>query len=131
MAPEGLRQSALPRALSDVLADLADLFQKELRLARAELADKLATKLRAGIWLSAAAVLGFMTAILVAQALVFGISTLGIPLHWSCLIVASATAAAGVLAFSMGRADAREELTPERTLRQFNEDIETTKEQLI
>jgi len=130
MAPEGLRNSALPRAFSDVVADLADLLQKELRLARAELSDKLATKLRAGMWLSGAAVLGFITAILLAQALVVWISSLGFSLHSSCLIVAAATAAGAVLAYFMGRADAREELTPERTLRQFNQDIQKTKEQL-
>ena len=32
---DNLRNSPLPRALSDVVADFADLFQKEIRLARA------------------------------------------------------------------------------------------------
>lgn len=130
MAPEGLRNSTLTRALSDVLADLADLFQKELRLARAELSAKLQTKLRAGIWLTAAAVLGLVTSILLIQALVIWIANRGISLHASCLIVAAATAAAAALAYYMGRADAREELIPERTVRQFNRDMEKTKEQL-
>lgn len=130
MAPDGLRNSTLPRALSDVLADIADLFQKELRLARAELSAKLATKLRAGIWLSSAAVLGLITAILLVQALVVWITTFGIALHAACLLVAALMAAAAALAYYMGRADAREELLPKRTVHQLNEDLETTKEQL-
>jgi len=44
-----LKNSALPRALSDVVSDLADLFQKEIRLARAELSEKLSLKIRAGV----------------------------------------------------------------------------------
>ena len=37
MARERLKQSSLPETSSQVLGDLADLFRKELRLARAEL----------------------------------------------------------------------------------------------
>ena len=38
-----LKNSALPRALSDVLADVVDLLQKEMRLARTEMSEKLST----------------------------------------------------------------------------------------
>ena len=37
MAHERLKDSTLPHSLSEVVADLADLFQKELRLAKAEI----------------------------------------------------------------------------------------------
>jgi hypothetical protein len=43
MAYERLKDTALPHALSDVVADLADLFQKELRLAKAEVLSKVST----------------------------------------------------------------------------------------
>ena len=86
------RDSALPRALSDVLSDFADLFQKELRLARAELSSKLSIKLRAGIWLATAAGLALVVVILLAQALVLWIAaTFTITVHLSCLIVAVCT----------------------------------------
>jgi hypothetical protein len=130
MAHEQLKNAALPRAISDVVADVADLFQKELRLARAEISDKLSTKLQAGIWMSAAGVLGLIAALLVVQGLVFGIASFGLALHWSCLIVAGVLAAAGALAYYKGRADAQEELTPTRTIHQVKQDIMTTKEQL-
>ena len=61
MAHERLRNAAFP--LSEVVADLADLFQKELRLARAEISAKLSTRLHAGIWMSVAGVLALVAAL--------------------------------------------------------------------
>ena len=49
-----VKESTLFRAASETVADLADLLQKEMRLARAEITDKLSTKLQAGIWMTAA-----------------------------------------------------------------------------
>jgi putative superfamily III holin-X len=61
---------------------------------------------------------------------VFGIATLGIALHWSCLIVAAVLALAAGGFYAKGAADAREELTPTRTIHQVKQDIATAKEQL-
>ena len=130
MAHERLKNAALPHALSDVVADLADLFQKEVRLARAEISAKIGAKLQAGVWMSAAAVLGMIAVLLVVQAIVFGIASTGIAMHWSCLIVAVAIGAVAGLAYAKGRADAQEELTPTRTIHQIKRDISTAKEQL-
>jgi hypothetical protein len=127
---EHTKNSALPRLLSDVVADLADLFQKELRLFKAELSAKLSLKLWAGVWMSAAAGLGVIAVLLVIQALVFGIASFGIALHWSCLIVAAILAAVAAAAYAKGRADAREDLLPSRTIRNVKQDIATAKEQL-
>jgi hypothetical protein len=130
MAYERVTQSALPQAISDVVADLADLFQKEMRLARAELSTKLNTKLMAGAWFSAAALLALVAVLLVVQAAVFAIASFGIALHWSCLIVAAIVAALAIAFFFRGRSDAREEVTPVRTLNQIQRDISTVKERL-
>jgi uncharacterized membrane protein YqjE len=127
---ERVKDTALPRALSDVVSDVADLFQKELRLARTELSEKLSNKLRAGIWMSASAAFGAAAALLTLQALVFAIASYGIAMHWACLIVAAALAALGGFAFAMGRADAVEDLTPTRTIHQVKQDFATAKEQL-
>ena len=125
-----VKDTAVPRALSDVVSDVADLFQKELRLARTELSEKLSNKLRAGIWMSASAAFGAAAALLILQALVFAIASYGIAMHWACLIVAAALAALGGLAFAMGRADAVEDPTPTRTIHQVKQDFATAKEQL-
>ena len=126
-----LKNSVLPRALSDVVADVADLFQKELRLARAELSTKLSTKLRAGVWMAIAAVFGIVTLALIAQGLVLGLAAgMEIALHWSCLIVAAALAALAAAAYGKAHADIREDLTPNRTIHQVTQDMATVKEQL-
>jgi uncharacterized membrane protein YqjE len=127
---EHLKNSALPRAVADVVGDFADLIQKELRLAKTEISEKLAAKLRAGLWMGIAGGLGFVAFLLVVQGIVFGIATFGIALHWSCLIVAAALAAIAGAAYAKAMADAREELTPTRTINQIQRDIATAKEQL-
>jgi Putative Actinobacterial Holin-X, holin superfamily III len=130
MALERLKDATLPHALSEVVADLADLLQKELRLAKAEISSKISTKLGAGIWMSTAGVLGLMAVFIVLQALIFAIASTGIAMHWSCLIVAAGLAAMAAAAFFKGRAGAQEDLTPDRTIHQIERDISTLKEQL-
>jgi hypothetical protein len=122
--------SSLPNAFSKVVTDLADLMQKEMQLARAELSEKLSISIRAGVWMSAAAVLAIASGFLIVQASVLGLSaTTGIALHWSCLIVAAVLAAAAGAGFSKGRADVPEQLTPDRAINQVKQDIAVAKEQ--
>jgi hypothetical protein len=130
MALDRLKDAALPHVVSNVVADLADLFQKEMRLARAELSAKLATKVQAGVWMLAAGIMGFVAALLVVQAAVFAIATRGIALHWACLIVAGAVTVLAAVFFLKGRSDAKEELAPTRTINQVKRDIATAKEHL-
>jgi len=130
MAYEQLKSSTLTRSLSDVIADLSDLFQKEMRLARAEISAKISTKLQAGVWMGAAGLLGLIALLVLIEALVFGIASFGLALHWSCLIVAAVLGAGAAAAFFKGRANAQEELTPTRTINQIKQDIATTKEKL-
>jgi hypothetical protein len=130
MGHERLKDAALPHAVSDVVSDLADLFQKEIRLARAELTDKLTTKLTAGVWMSAAGVLAVIASFLVLQAAVFAIASYDIAMHWSCLIVAGIVVAIAIGLYLKGRSDAREEMAPRRTINQIKQDISIAKEQL-
>lgn len=130
MAHERLKNATLPHALSDVVADLADLFQKEMRLARAELSAKLGSKLMAGVWFSAAGILALIVGLLVVQAIVLAIASYGIALHWSCLIVAAVLAVLAAAFYFKGRADAQEDVMPTRTTHQIQRDISTVKEQL-
>jgi hypothetical protein len=130
MGLERIKHAELPHTVANVVADLADLFQKEMRLARAELSDKITTKLQAGAWMSAAGVLALIAGLLVVQAVVVFIASYGIALHWSCLIVAGVLAAIAVMSFFKGRSDAQEELALTRTINQVKQDIATAKEQL-
>jgi uncharacterized protein YacL len=130
MAHERLRNSGLVQALTDLLADFADLLRKELQLAKTEITEKIVSRLRASVWMVVAGVLGMVAALLLVEAAVFAIASFGIALHWSCLLVAAVLAAAAAAAFFQGRAAAQDELVPTRTAKQISQDIKTAKEQL-
>jgi uncharacterized membrane protein YqjE len=127
---ERLKDNALPRALSEVVSSLIDLFQKEVRLARAELSQKLSVKLRAGLWMSVSGVLAFLSVLLALQAIIFAITAYGLAPHWAALIVAICCAGAALAAFFKGKADAVEELAPTRTIQNIRQDIATARETL-
>ena len=81
MARERLRQQSLPEVLSDVLGDFADLFRKEIRLARAELSSKISAKVRGAVWLGIAALLGLLALASLLGAAVAWLTTFGVSLH--------------------------------------------------
>ena len=130
MTTERLRASPLPRALSDVVVDVADLVQKEMRLARAEIGEKLSNKLRAGTWMLIAAAVALIAFLMLIEGLALWIATFGVSLYASHWIIGAALALISVLAYFAGRADARESLAPERTIHQVNRDLRETKERL-
>jgi hypothetical protein len=122
--------TSLPDAFSKVITDVADLMQKEVRLARAELSEKLSISIRAGVWMSVAGVLALVCALLIVQAAVLGLSAAtGIALYWSCLIVAAALAAAASAAFAKGKANVPDQIAPNRAINQVKQDIAVAKEQ--
>jgi hypothetical protein len=130
MAHDRLRNSGLAQALTDLLADLADLLRKELQLAKMEITEKIVSRLRASVWMVVAGLLGMVAALLLVEAAVFAIASFGIALHWSCLLVTAVLVAAAAAAFFQGRAAAQDELLPTRTAKQISQDIKTAKEQL-
>ena len=130
MAAEALKDSALLKALKDLFADLADLLQKEVRLARAEVTAAVSGKVQAGVWMAAAGLLALIAALLVIQAIVFGLASLGLGLHWASLIMAIVLGGGAAGAFFYGRSLASGSLAPNRTIRQIKDDIGAVREQL-
>lgn len=130
MAHERLKNATLTQVLSEVAADLGDLLQKELRLARAEVSAKISSKVNASIWMSAAAVLALVAIFILLQAVIFALASYGVAMHWACLMVAGMVALLAAGAFFKGQVCAQEDLTPHRTIHQITRDIETAKEQL-
>jgi hypothetical protein len=126
MALESLRNSVLNRTLVDLLGDLSDLISKEIRLARAELTEKVQSIIRVGAWAAVAALLCLMVVFFLLEAAVFALVGLGLAAYWACLIVAGLLAAfgAGAIAFSRSAASP----SPSRSIRQLNADIRTAKE---
>ena len=123
MAHEALTSSSLIAALKDLVADISDLVGKEIRLARAEIGEKISSGLQAGLWMAIAAIAAIVASFLVMQAIVFGIASLGVALHWSCLIVATALLVVAAGSAAYGRAKSRISLVPTRTLDQIDKDI--------
>jgi len=121
--------SALLRAFSDVVADLVDLIQKEIRLAKTELADRISQKVSGGLWLLIAGGMGFLAVMVFIEAAVFAIASYGLALHWSCTIVAVALTVFSGLAYGKGRAKGKVELTPTHALDQIQRDVAVAKEQ--
>jgi hypothetical protein len=130
MTYDHLREAALPRALSNAVADLADLVQKELRLAKAEVTAKITNKMMAGVWFAVAGLMGLIVLLLLLQALVFWIASFGFSMHASALMTAVLVAIVAGGAFLKGRADAAEDMTPERTIRQVRQDVATVQDRL-
>jgi hypothetical protein len=130
MAHDRLWNSGLAQALTALFADLADLLQKELQLAKTEITEKITSRLRASVWMIVAGVVGMVAALLLVEAAVFAIASFGLALHWSCLLVAAVLAAGAAAAFYHGRSVAEDELLPTRTAKQISQDIKTAKEQL-
>jgi uncharacterized membrane protein YqjE len=130
MAHESLRDSTLVRSLSDLFGSLADLIQKEIRLATAEVSENIAAKVQSSVWMAVAGFFGLLTALLVVEAAVFAIASFGLALHWACLLVGAVLAAAGAACFYHGRSLAEADLAPRRAISQISQDIQTAKEQL-
>ena len=119
----------LVSALKEVFADLKDLLHKEFRLAKAEMRQAVADSVKAGVWMAVAGFLGVLALLLLIQAVVFGIASLGLGVGWASLIVAAVLALAAAGAFFYGRSLAGD-LTPNRTMQQINRDITAVREQL-
>jgi uncharacterized membrane protein YgcG len=130
MALDRLQKSDLTQALTDLIGDLGELVQKELQLAKTEIAEKITSRLRASAWMVVAGLLGLLAAVVLVEAAVFAIASFGLALHWSCLLVAAVLVAAAAAAFYHGRSEMEQELLPTRAARQISQDIKTAKEQL-
>jgi len=104
--------------------------QKEIRLARAEISEKVSAKLRAVVWMGAAGLLGLVVALLVIEGVVFALIGWGLSPAFSCLLVAALVALLATVLFYQARSMLAEEFLPTRTARQINKDIRTAKEQL-
>ncbi len=92
--------------------------------------EKIASGLRASVWMVAAAVFGLIAALLMVEGAVFAIASFGLALHWSCLLVAVVLAAGAAAAFYRARSLVEEDFLPTRTAKQITQDIKTAKEQL-
>ena len=122
------------RSLSDLVygltGDLAELVRKESELVRTEVSEKLAAAGRAGAGLGIGAALLVGAFLLLLQALVLALSKVMDPV-WATILVG---AFAGLAGFFLVRSSAAKlspaELTPDRSARQLEKDLNLVKGQM-
>lgn len=127
---DGIRNSALVRTLADVLEALPDLLRKEIRLAQAEFSEKIKDGVKASVWMIVAGFLALISLFILIEAVIFGIASLGLALHWSCLIVAAVIGGAAAGFYFYGRSALPDTLVPVRSAHEISEDIRVVKEKL-
>jgi hypothetical protein len=116
------QQRSIGELVSDVTADAQALFRQEIELAKAEIREEVATGGKAAGMLGGAGFAGYMVAVLLSFAAVFGLANV-MDGGWAALIVAVVWAVIGAVLYALGRARMRRvSLTPERTVRTLKED---------
>jgi Putative Actinobacterial Holin-X, holin superfamily III len=112
-----------------VISDLAYLVQTEIRLARAEITQKLSRAANGGILIGAAALLllpGIFVLLLDAAR---WLEVAGLRQEWSLLVVGGVTAVIGAALVATGaRSLNGSALVPDRTIEQIRADISVAKE---
>src|SRR2546423_11333170 len=86
----------LASVMTQVVSDLAFLLQTEIRLARAEIGEKLSTAANGGMFLGIAAVLLLAGLFVLLLDVVRGLEVAGLPGPWGLLIVGGRTVGIGL-----------------------------------
>lgn len=124
-------ERSLGTVLSDLLTEVTALFRTEIRLARAEMSDKV-SQMGTGIGLAVAGGLllfaGFLALLVTA---VGGLMKAGLPLWLSALIVGGVTLIIGAIALWLGLSRLKAgELAPKRTVHQLERDAAVVRYQV-
>ena len=116
-------EPSLGKLVGEIGTDLSTLFRQEVALAKAEIRQEAAKAGKAAGMLGGAGFAGYMVALLVTLAVVFGLGNVMDP-AWAALIVAAVWAVAGGVLFARGRERMREvNPTPEQTVETLKEDV--------
>ncbi len=119
---------SLSELLSDVTGEIATLFRKEVELARAETSEQVSRAAKAGAMLGAAAVVGFLTLILLAFAAAWGLSEV-VPEGVAFLIVGLVFGlVAAVLASAGKKKIASVDPMPDQTVQTLKADVQVAKD---
>ena len=130
MAEERNGQS-LPDLFSDVLNQVTNLFRTELRLAKAELGEKVGDMASSAGMIIAGAVLLVGAMLLLLQGLVLALVALGLAPIWATFAIAVLVGLIGYFVVRKGLSNLSvQHLTPERTLHSLNRDAAVAKEQV-
>lgn len=119
----------LLQSIADLFGDYADLIQKEIRLARAEIVEVVSRQVRAGALLGIAGLLGLTAFFLILEGIVFAIAAAGLAIYWSCFLVAIVLIATAAGFYLRARSSAVPRAILGRSIEQIRRDIRIVKEQ--
>jgi hypothetical protein len=123
-----IEDRSLSELLSEVTNEVATLFRKEVELARAETSEQVSRAARAGAMLGAAAVVGFLTLILLSFAAAWGLAEV-VPAGVAFLIVGVVFAVlAAVLASAGKKKMAAVNPVPKQAVQTLQADVAVAKE---
>jgi uncharacterized membrane protein YqjE len=119
---------SLSDLVSDVTGEIATLFRKEVELARVETSEQVSRAAKAGAMLGAAAVVGFLTLILLAFAAAWGLTEV-VPEGVAFLIVGLVFGiGAAVLAKAGKKKIASISPVPDQTVQTLKADVQVAKD---
>ncbi len=117
--------------LTEVVSELAYLLQTEIRLAKAEIGEKLSRAVNGGTLIGIAAILLLAGLFVLLLAAVRWLEIAGLPTQWGLLLVGGVVVAIGVgLALKGANNLKGSALIPERTIKQVRADFSVAKEQV-
>ncbi len=130
-----MRQSQDRRSIlhlvTDVIDEMTQLFQTEIRLVRAEFNQKISNVATAATLLVMGAVAGIAALFLLLQAVVAWLAVAGLPEQWGLLLVGLVVGVIGIVVVMRGIGILRgTTLVPQKTLDQLGADFTTVKEHL-
>ncbi len=121
-------RTGLGEVLGSLVADLQNLVRGEIKLARAEMDQKIDTLLVSAIWLLGGALVAFAGLVVLLQAIAAGLA-LVMPAWAALLIVGIVIVVAGALVAYSGLSSlSLKTLTPNRTVSSLEKDIRIVKE---
>jgi uncharacterized membrane protein YqjE len=119
---------SLSDLLSNVTSELATLFRKEVELARVETSEQVSRAAKAGAMLGAAAVIGFLTLILLAFAAAWGLAAV-LPNGFAFLIVGVVFGIVAAILASVGKKRiASISPVPDQTVQTVKADVQVAKD---
>jgi hypothetical protein len=123
------RDESIGQLIGDVAGDVSKLFRQEVALAKAELKEEAAKAGKAGGMLAGAGFAGYMLAVLLSFAAVFGLGEV-MPLGWAAVLIAIVWAVVGGVLYTVGRNRMKEvDPVPRQTVETLREDAQWVRDQ--
>jgi hypothetical protein len=120
---------SLASLFTDLVSEVTQLFQTEIRLVRAEMNEKVSRVANSGALIGAGAVVMLPAVFILLLAIVRWLEVAGVPEQWGLLIVGGVIAALGAILLMKGINNLKASaLVPRRTIEQVQADFSVARE---